>query len=132
MQAGLVGNVVNVPIDVEETLAILPRTYEQSETVQLKFMRKMNYNKSYMYEQVRPAYVRAAIEYLVSQPLFEDNRIQLSSDWFNQHNKQAEDFIVDRQDAEESQELSETDESNQRRNDSSSDEDNELEKNQNQ
>ena len=103
-QAGLVGNVVNVPIDVEETLHVLPRRYDQASTIQLKFMRKLEYKRSYMFEKVRPQFVKEALEYLLQQPVFRENRITLSREWFDERNNTtADDFVVDAEDAEETE-----------------------------
>ena len=53
-QLGLHGFVVNVPIDVDTTFNHLPRTFKQSQTIQLQLYRKMCYKKQYMYETIRP------------------------------------------------------------------------------
>jgi hypothetical protein len=96
-QLGIVGNVVNVPINNEEVLRCIPRTYDQSETVQLKFMRRLEYNKPFMYDKIRPQKVHEAAAYLNTKKLFKENKIEMNNLWFDQH-KNATDFIVDNTD----------------------------------
>ena len=59
-QLGLHGLVVNVAIDVDTTINHLPRTFEQSQTIQLQLYRKMSYKKPYMYETIRPNVLMAS------------------------------------------------------------------------
>ena len=53
-QYGLKGNIVNVPIDVNDTERILPRKMESSGVVHLALMRKIQYKQPYLYETIRP------------------------------------------------------------------------------
>ena len=104
-QKGLVGNVVNVPINVEETLQkVLPRTPDQSYTMQLRYMRKMDYKNPYKYDQISPYKMKNALRFLVKQDLFITNNIEISQDWLRQNitavnNPSAsQNFIIDKED----------------------------------
>lgn len=44
-QKSLLGNVVNVPPDVNSTVTVLPRTLADSETIQVKFKRKLSFKQ---------------------------------------------------------------------------------------
>ncbi len=48
-QFGLKGNVVNVPIDVETNVKILPRKYDETFTVQLRLKRMLEHKSSEFY-----------------------------------------------------------------------------------
>ena len=96
-QHGLHGMIVNVPIDVEKTVNKLPRTFEQSQTIQLQLFRKMSYKKPYLYETIRPQNVLAAARYLLSTQLFREEGIELSENWTHDigvSGEEVADFIV--------------------------------------
>ena len=80
------GNIVNVPIDTNETLEFLPREFNQSKTIQLKFMRRMDYNKPYMYDTIRPAKIVRALEHLIDKELFRKKDIKISINWREKSN----------------------------------------------
>ena len=46
-QLGIRGNIVNVPIDIEECVNILPREFDRTSTIQLAFKRRLQYKCSY-------------------------------------------------------------------------------------
>ena len=52
-QHGLHG-MVNVPIDIDKTVKQLPRTFLQSQTIQLQLFRKLSFSKPYLYDTIRP------------------------------------------------------------------------------
>ena len=89
--------IVNVPIDVEKSVNKLPRTFEQSQTIQLQLFRKMSYKKPYLYETIRPQNVLAAARYLLSTQLFREEGIEVSENWTHDIGVSGEvvaDFIV--------------------------------------
>ena len=68
---------------------------DESETIQLKFMRKMDYKNPYMYDKVSIKKIKEAITFLVKQDLFIEKNISVSSDWFSNKDADVENFIVD-------------------------------------
>ena len=80
-QLGIRGNIVNVPIDIEECVNILPREFDRTSTIQLAFKRRLQYKGSYIREWVRPHAVYRAAEYLVKQPLYKEEGIGVSLDF---------------------------------------------------
>lgn len=74
-QYGLKGNIVNVPIDVNETEKVLPRKITNSSVVHLALMRKMEYKHPYLYETIRPKKVYEACKYLVATPVYKEQGI---------------------------------------------------------
>ena len=101
-QYKLKGNVVNVPISVENSVDILPRTFDNTLTIQLKLKRMKKFEHSYLNELIRPAFVLRAANYLVQQPLYKREGITLSIDWDQLYKEEFEKFIVDEADKEES------------------------------
>ena len=95
-QHGLHGMVVNVSIDAEKTVDQLPRTFFQSETIQLQLFRKMSFKKPYLYETIRPNVVLEATRFLTTTELFKQEKIVVSDDWGNSVSKinTHVDFIV--------------------------------------
>jgi len=96
-QMGLIGNVVNVPIDHNEVIRCLPRTFEDTETMQIKFKRRLDYNNNLMFDKIRPKVVLDALHFLCSRPLFKKNKITESLDWQKTHyTKDVVNFIIDK------------------------------------
>jgi len=87
-QKGMKGNVVNVPIDVQETLQlVLPRKPSESFTMQLRLMRKMDYKNPYKFETISPYKIVKALEYLKSIPngIYKEYDVQISEEWLSQY-----------------------------------------------
>ena len=97
-QFGLKGNLVNVPVNVDTNVSILPRTFSDTQTIQLKLMRQMKNKNAFMYQAIRPKVVHIAVKYLVEQELYKDEGIVISNDWLNQHFSERENFIVNDED----------------------------------
>ena len=100
-QQRIKGSCVNVPTNRNCFTDILPRQFEETETIQLKLMRKMNYNNPYMYDTVSPAKCLKALDYLQNTELFKEADIKLVSsfDWSTRINANGRvEFIIDRHD----------------------------------
>ena len=82
-QHGQHGMVVNVPIDIDKTANRLPRTFLQSQTIQLQLFRKLSFAKPYLYETIRPNVVLEAARYLSTTELFKLEKVVVSEDWVN-------------------------------------------------
>ena len=96
-QHGLHGMVVNVPIDIDKTVNQLPRTFLQSQTIQLQLFRKLSFSKPYLYETIRPNVVLEAARYLSDTELFKLEKVVVSEDWVNSVSRTGADnvnFIV--------------------------------------
>ena len=61
-QFGLKGNLVNVPMNVDTNVSILPRSFSDTYTIQLKLMRQMKNKNAFMYETIRPKVVHTGIK----------------------------------------------------------------------
>lgn len=69
-QYGLHGNCVNVPIDVDTSVSILPRTVDKIQTIHLQLMRRMTDKSPYASEIIRPYKVFEAAQFWINQPLY--------------------------------------------------------------
>ena len=96
-QKGLRGNIVNVPITTDNTVSVLPRTFTNSEIVQLNLVRRMSDNHSYMYETVRPKIVMLALKELINTQLYVEEGVTMSDSWYDDC-KENIDFVVDNAD----------------------------------
>ena len=65
-QKSIKGNVVNVPMDVSKTINQLPRNLNETETIGIKFKKKVSYKKCDYYENIRPQVVIKAARYLIA------------------------------------------------------------------
>ncbi|CAF1405512.1 unnamed protein product [Rotaria sordida] len=97
-QFGLKGNLVNVPMNVDTNVSILPRSFSDTHTIQLKLMRQMKNKNAFMYETIRPKVVHTAIKYLVEQELYKDEGIVISNNWLNEYSNKRENFVVNDED----------------------------------
>jgi hypothetical protein len=97
-QFGLKGNLVNVPMNVDTNVSILPRSFSDTHTIQLKLMRQMKNKNAFMYETIRPKVVHTAVKYLVQQELYKDEGIVISHDWLKDYPNEKENFIIDAED----------------------------------
>ena len=76
-QFGLKGNLINVSMNADKNVSILPRTFSETQTVQLKLMRQMKNKNAFMYETIRPKVVHTAVKYLVEKELFIEMKVLL-------------------------------------------------------
>ena len=74
------GNVINVEANVEKTITKLPRNVNESFVVPVQLKRKLSYKHSYIYQNVRPAVVWKAAEYLVKHSELQEN-LELKTNW---------------------------------------------------
>ncbi|KAJ8048747.1 ATP-dependent DNA helicase PIF1 [Holothuria leucospilota] len=65
-QLSLKGNVVNVPADISSVVTSLPRTFSDSQTIPLRFKRKLEYKHSVLDQNIRPNKVLQAAKWLVT------------------------------------------------------------------
>ncbi len=65
-QKSIKGNVVNVPMDVTKTINQLPRNLNETETIGIKFKKKVSYKKCDYCENIRPQALIKAARYLIA------------------------------------------------------------------
>ena len=73
------GNIVNVENDLDICASVLPRSFDQTSTVQVKLMKKMDNKTPYLYETIRPYKVNKAVKHFVEQEAYVTDGISLCS-----------------------------------------------------
>lgn len=79
-QHGLVGNVVNVPVQVNTMVSALPRHIRDDNVITVELKRKLCYEHGRK-EIIRPEKVRAAATYLTQTELFQELGICYNESW---------------------------------------------------
>ncbi len=80
-QKSIKGNVVNVPMDVGKTINQLPRDLNETETIGIKFKKKLSYKKCDC-ENIRPQAVIRAAKYLVANSeLYQAHNVTINDTW---------------------------------------------------
>lgn len=100
-QLSLKGSIVNLPVKINEMINVLPRTFTEMSTIQIKLKRHMEHKSDYMYETIKPAKIYEALEYLIQTPLYIKNKINIDTDFFQKYNRNLNtelEFIVDKND----------------------------------
>jgi hypothetical protein len=89
-QKGLIGNVVNVPVDIKETISnVLPRNFNDTFIFQLNVKRRDFHQKNYKSDKICPANVIKALRYLLERELFTELKITINDDWINKYQMSA-------------------------------------------
>ncbi|KAH9398505.1 hypothetical protein TYRP_018746 [Tyrophagus putrescentiae] len=97
-QLGIRGNVINVPIDVQVSVDILPRNFNQMETIQVRLKRRRGDGHAYIFETVRPQEVVDIVRYMIANsPLYEG--VTFDDRWQANHPGDEVDFVVNPADA---------------------------------
>ena len=85
------GNVVNVPVDVAPTVQTLP---SDTDTLVVKYKRKLEYKKCEFQENIRPYAVWTAAQYLLqNSDIYKKENIQLNTDWLNSISECSESLV---------------------------------------
>ncbi|CAC5365285.1 unnamed protein product [Mytilus coruscus] len=85
-QYAVKGNDVNVPVDVNKTIRVLPRMLNDCETIPVKLKRKQSYKHHVSYQNIRPNKVLNAAKYLGSnRTLFKNEGITVDESWLESY-----------------------------------------------
>lgn len=71
------GSVVNIPIEINDVLQVLPRSFDNMSTIQVKLKRHMLRSSYYLFETIRPGVVCEALTYLQHTPLYNKYDIKI-------------------------------------------------------
>jgi hypothetical protein len=80
-QCGLRKNVVHIENDLELSVAVLPRTEDESAVIPVGLVRHLDHQHPYLFQQIRPAKVYQAAKYLLTTPIYKEEGVTLSADW---------------------------------------------------
>ncbi|XP_055695158.1 uncharacterized protein LOC129796986 isoform X2 [Lutzomyia longipalpis] len=97
-QKGLKGSVVHIPVEINDMVKVLPRRFDNMNTVQVKLKRHEDYKSHYMFETVRIRKVLEAINYLVTTPLYISEGITVDPNYLKDIGDIEISFIVDPED----------------------------------
>lgn len=80
-QCGLRGNVVHIENDLDLSVAVLPRTEDESAVIPVGLVRHLDHQHPYIFQQIRPAKVYLAAKYLLTTQIYKEEGATLSADW---------------------------------------------------
>lgn len=95
---GAKGSVVNIPIDINDCLHVLLRSFDNFATIQLQLKRNLMHKSYYMHETIRPAAVCDSLKHLKETPLYRKNDIQIDTRYLERY--EGQNFIVENDEAE--------------------------------
>ena len=80
----VIGHVVNLAVDVAPTVKMLPQTLSDTQTITVRYKRKFEYKKCEFTENIRPAAVWKATDYLLkNSEIYMNENIQLNTKWLD-------------------------------------------------
>lgn len=100
-QHGLSGNVINIPVKINNMVRALPRSINDDNIITVELKRKFCY-KHGRKERVRPEIVQRAAEYLVKCDLFRKYAIELEQSWISNEPEDTVECTCESPDQEES------------------------------
>jgi len=84
-QFGIYGNTVNVPMNPSNVVSMLPRRFEQTETIHLQFKRSLQFKSSVYYETVRPKVIYDFTKFFVeNSDLYKEEGVTLDNEWYQE------------------------------------------------
>jgi hypothetical protein len=86
-QCGLRGNVVHIENDLDLSVAVLPRTEDESAVIPVGLVRHLDHQHPYIFQEIRPAKVYQAAKYLLTTPIYKEEGATLSVDWMPENTK---------------------------------------------
>lgn len=108
---GLKGSVVNIMIEVNTVLDILPRKFNEMNTIQIKLKRHITHKSDYMFETIRPGVICEALNHLINTPLYKKHEIKIDENFFKRYENNNDDvieFIIEDTDKDEVTNISST------------------------
>ena len=86
-QLSITGNIVNAPANINTTVQVLPRTFNDLATVPIKLKRKLAFKHHYTLKTIRPNKVIDGVKWLLqNSTLYQDEGLTLDEDWLSKHN----------------------------------------------
>jgi len=104
-QYGIFGNTVNVPMNPAEVVSALPRRITDTATIQLNFMRRTCYKKTFLHETIRPKVIYDITKHFIeTSDLYKEEHIQLNVNWLQEFEDKDEiNYVTNPSDSEHSQ-----------------------------
>ncbi|XP_053405183.1 uncharacterized protein LOC128558914 [Mercenaria mercenaria] len=84
-QYSLKGNVVNVPVEIQPVVDVLPRPLDENVTVPVKLKKKLSHKSCAFTENIRPLRVLVALHWLLRHSkLYTNANVQIDEQWIEQ------------------------------------------------
>jgi hypothetical protein len=81
---GIIGQVINIPVDVDTTVRSLPRSLDNEYTFSVNLKRDIIHKSSYLSGSVKKSTMKARLQYLMKQPLYKHYSITVDWSVFSQ------------------------------------------------
>jgi len=107
-QCGMKGNVVHIPNDLDTSVSCIPRTEDQTSIIPVILVRRLDHEKPYLFQMVRPVKIYEAAKYLLTTPIYKEEGATLSVDWLEKaalRYEELEDPLIRRTDLSQSEQL---------------------------
>lgn len=91
-QYGIYGQIINVPVEVNTMVNMLPRNIEDDHCFYVHIKKKLIHKTSYVHGLINKRNVKEWLQYLVQTPLYVHHNISINNEFFNQH---AEEIAID-------------------------------------
>ena len=86
-QLGLTGTIINVPADLDRVQTALPRSLDDTMMIAIMLKQKLEYKNAFLFGNVRPSIVMAALNDLCKTKLYIDEGIVINTSWEEMFNK---------------------------------------------
>lgn len=80
-QLRMKGSVVDMPIEINDILQVLPRSFDKMSTIQVKLKRHMLHSSHYLFKTIQPGVVCEALTYLQNTPLYIKYEIKIGENF---------------------------------------------------
>ena len=100
-QYAVKGSIINIPVEINNMVKMLPRKFDEIKTIQLKLKRHMEFAGHYMFETIRPSNVCEALNYLKGTPSYQTHNMSIDDKFFAQYDTNSDkllDFVVNEED----------------------------------
>ena len=87
-QLSLYGSICHLPIEIGKVIKVLPRTFDQYETISVKLKRRLCYKNTVFNENIRPLKIVNALHYLLhNSELYKKHNIDINPEWLENFSK---------------------------------------------
>lgn len=93
-QYGIYGQVINVPIEVNTMVNLLPRQVDDDHAITVHIKRKRIHKFSYLYGIIKKRKIKVWLRYLKDTPLYTSYGVTVDDRFLNDRNLEVEDEIV--------------------------------------
>lgn len=89
-QYGITGQVINVPVDIDNMVQTLPRNVDDDYCINVHVKKRLMHRSSYFQGLVKKGVIKDWLNYLVTTPLYKDYDIKISKDFLGELKDESE------------------------------------------